>query len=234
MIADLHSHILPELDDGSASVEESLAMLEMLREQGITTVVATPHFYAHRDRPETFLAKRAAAMELLREAAKAQPELPNVLLGAEVYYYPGMSGSEELRQLTIDDSGYILVEMPMGKWTDRMYEELVQLWEVQGLVPVIAHVDRYISPMSTHGIPKRLAQLPVLVQANAGFFLRSSTARMAAGMLKKDQIHLLGSDCHNMHTRIPRLGEAVARIRKTLGPQYLEQIASYQAQILNR
>ena len=82
---------------------------------------------------------------------------------------------------------------------------------------MIAHLDRYIGPFRTHGIPKRLAALPVLVQANAEFFLERSTSAMAVRMLKKDGIHLLGSDCHNMSSRKPNLGEALKLIQRKLG-----------------
>ena len=232
MIADLHSHILPEIDDGSGSVAESLKMLTMLQDQGIRNVVATPHFYGNQDRPDRFLRRRQAAMERLQEALQDHPQLPKVHLGAEVYFFQGMSDAEALQNLTIAGSRYILVEMPMGRWNDRMYKELVQIWEKQDLIPVVAHVDRYLSALSTHGIPDRLEELPVLVQANAGFFLRSSSRRMAMKMLKNQQIHLLGSDCHDTTTRPPRLGAAVERIRKELGEEALTMIQSYQTQLL--
>ena len=232
MITDLHSHILPGIDDGSASVEESLEMLGMLWHQGIRSVVATPHFYGNHDQPERFLRRREAAMEKLTAAVSGCTEIPRIHLGAEVYYFQGMSDSDSLRDLTIGGSSYLLVEMPMGKWNDRMYKELVQIREKLDLIPVIAHVDRYLSPLATHGIPKKLEELPVLVQANAGFFLRGSTKGMSVRMLKKQQIHLLGSDCHNTTTRPPRIGQAVERIRKELGQEALEMIRGYQTQIL--
>jgi protein-tyrosine phosphatase len=207
-------------------------MLRMLWDQGVRSVVATPHFYGNHDQPERFLRKREAAAEKLMSALNELPQMPRVYLGAEVYYFQGMSDSDALRALTIGGSSYLLVEMPMGKWNDRMYQELVQIREKLDLIPVVAHVDRYLSPLATHGIPKRLEELPVLVQANAGFFLRSGTKRMSVQMLKKGQIHLLGSDCHNTTSRPPRIGAAVERIRKELGQEALEMICSYQSQIL--
>ena len=89
---------------------------------------------------------------------------------------------------------------------------------------MVAHVDRYISRFRTHGIPKRLESLPVLVQANAEFFLERSTSRMAMRMLKKGAIHLLGSDCHNLTDRKPDLGDALELIRRHLGVGALEHI----------
>lgn len=221
MIADLHSHILPGIDDGSASLEESATLITMLKEQNVPWVAATPHFYPHRDHPDRFLRRREkAAGELKSHLGEDGQTLP-IILGAEVYYYPGMSDSEALKQLTYGSSPYILVEMPVSPWTDAMFRELAQIREKQGLIPVIAHVDRYIRPLRQHGIPDRLEKLPVLVQANASFFLERSTRSMALRMLKKGQIHLLGSDCHDVKYRAPRLGEAVAVIRRKLGESAL-------------
>ena len=105
-----------------------------------------------------------------------------------------------------------------------MYRELEQIYTRWGITPVVAHVDRYIAPFRTYGIPKTLEQLPVLVQANASFFLNRGTASMAMKMLRQGQIHLLGSDCHNLTSRQPNLGPALDRIRSKLGQGALNGI----------
>jgi protein-tyrosine phosphatase len=165
---------------------------------------------------------------LLREELIYHPGLPEVTVGAEVYFFSGISDSELINALTIGEKRCILIEMPGSPWTDAMYRELEQISERRGLIPVVAHVDRYISPFRTHGIPDRLAKLPVLVQANASFFLRSSTRSLALKLLRQDKIHLLGSDCHNLSTRPPLLGDAVEVIRQRLGEEPLERICAYQ------
>ena len=227
-IVDFHSHILPRIDDGSASLEESIAMLRMEAEQGIHHVVATPHFYPQHNHPESFLRRRREVEMRLREEMARHSGLPEVSVGAEVYFFSGISESDVLQQLTIGSKRCILLEMPQSPWTEAMYRELEQIPARQGLTPIMAHVDRYIGPFRTFGIPERLAELPVLVQANASFFLRRSTARMALRMLKEDRIHFLGSDCHDPESRPPRLGEAVEKIRGSLGDRVLDRIADYQ------
>lgn len=226
-VIDFHSHVLPGIDDGSGSLEESIAMLRMETEQGVTRVVATPHFYPHRDDPERFLRRRQEAELRLREAMAAYDDMPELDVGAEVYFFRGMSNYELLHELTIAGTGCILVEMPMSKWSDSMYAELKKINTDMGLIPIIAHVDRYISPLRTHGIPEKLAELPVLVQANANFFIRSSTRSMAMKMLRGDKIHLLGSDCHNLTERKPNLGAAAELIRQKLGPGAMKRVLSY-------
>lgn len=229
---DFHSHILPGIDDGSASLEESIAMLQMEAEQGITHVVATPHFYARYDKPEEFLERRDRAEDKLRREMEKYASLPQLSVGAEVYYFRGMSDSEFLSQLSIRGGNCIMVEMPQSPWPEAAYQELLDIHQKRGMVPIIAHVDRYIGPFKTHGIPKRLEKLPVLVQANADFFLNKSTSGMAIRMLRGDQIHLLGSDCHNLTSRKPNLGGAVDVIENRLGSGATEHICHYSRDVL--
>ena len=231
-IIDFHSHILPKIDDGSGSLEESIEMLKMETAQGIRRVVATPHFYAQYDAPEKFLSKRYESVMALREQMQRHQSMPKLAVGAEVYFFPGMSHSSLLPHLTIGGKRCILIEMPGSPWTESMYRELVDISQKRELLPIIAHVDRYISPLRTYGIPERLEELPVLVQANASFFLKNSTRRMALKMLQKDQIQLLGSDCHNLSTRKPNLGEAVDVIQRKLGQEVLDRIGRYQKEVL--
>ena len=102
----------------------------------------------------------------------------------------------------------------------------------QGLIPIVAHVDRYIGRFRTFGIPKRLAELPVLVQANAEFFLEKPTSSMALRMLKRNEIHLLGSDCHNLDARKPNLRAALDLIERRMGADPLAAIQKFQAYAL--
>ena len=231
-VIDFHSHILPRVDDGSKSLGMSLEMLRMEAEQGIRHVVATPHFYPRYDTPERFLRRRAEAEKILREELQKFPELPDLIMGAEVYYFPGISDCEAISELTIGENKCILIEMPGGSWTDTMFRELEGLYVKQGLLPVVAHIDRYISRFHNHEILKRLASLPVLIQANAEFFLNRRTSAFALRMLKKEGIHLLGSDAHNLTSRKPNLGETVRLIEKRLGDQPLDAIHACQCKVL--
>lgn len=231
-VIDVHSHILPQIDDGSASIRESLSLLHLEAQQGIETVIATPHFYPEQDDPERFLRRREAAYMRLKAAMQGENRLPDIKLGAEVYFFRTMGDSEALKQLTIDPKRCILIEMPHAPWTQGMYRVLTDVREKQDLIPVVAHVDRYIRRFHTYGIPEKLSQMPVLVQANASFFLDRSTSAMALRMLSRGQIHLIGSDCHNLQARPPRLGEAIELIRRKLGDDALAWIEQNQRLLL--
>lgn len=231
---DFHSHILPGVDDGSRSVEESLEMLRAEARQGIGTVVATPHFYANHDTPERFLRRRAAAWEMLQTAMALEAGLPEIILGAEVYYFSGISDSDQLYRLTTGQKRYIMLEMPTVPWTQNMYQEMENIYTKHGITPIIAHIDRYISPLRHRQILDRLEELPVLVQANSDFFLRPMTVPLALRMLKEKRIHLLGSDCHNCSTRKPELGRAIEKIEKHLGAAAMEHLRFYEETVLGK
>lgn len=233
MVTDFHSHILPGIDDGSASVEESIALLRMEAEQGVEHVVATPHFYPNHQSPEVFLEKRGQAEALLRQEMQKHEGLPRLSVGAEVYFFHGMSQSDCIRLLTIEQKSFILLEMPEYAWTDSMYREVADIYSQQGITPIIAHVDRYLSLLHGNQIPQRLETLPVMVQANASFFLRRSTVGKACRMLKRGQIHLLGSDCHNLTSRTPNLENAVSCIQKRLGSDALAWIQHHEASVFS-
>jgi protein-tyrosine phosphatase len=232
-LTDFHSHILPSLDDGSRSVEESITMLRIAGEQGIKRIVATPHFYPRHDDPDRFLKARELAAQRLWRETGCDCGLPEIVLGAEVYYFRGMSESDQLERLTIGGKTCILIEMPLGPWTSEMYRELEDISLRRGLTPIVAHIDRYIRPFHTRGIPQALRDLPVLVQANASFFTDRSTQGMALRLLRSDQIHLLGSDCHNLTTRKPDLGPALRLIEQKLGTGVLQRINEYERELLD-
>lgn len=216
---DMHSHILPNMDDGSDSVETTHKMLQMLREQGVTKVAATPHFYAHKDNPTDFLRRREESL------AQDQWEL-EILPGAEVAYFDGMSRCQELKEFAIGDTGLLLVEMPFVNWTGRMVEELIRIPMELGLTPVLAHVERYRSSRQLPDFLKELLGQQIAMQCNAEAFLFSGSRRWALSMVKKGCIDFLGSDAHNLTDRAPKYGEAVQVIEKKLGKDICEKITA--------
>ena len=232
MRVDFHCHILPGIDDGSKSLSESVEMLKLEAEQGIEHVVATPHFYAASDTPDRFLRRRQEAQLRLQEEMQKYPGLPEVSVGAEVYYFRGISDSDKLLDLTFGNKRFILLEMPEVIWTESMFAEIEQIYRKQGIVPIIAHIDRYIGLFQNRGIAERLSEMPALVQANASFFLRPMTRSLALRMVSRDQIHLLGSDCHNTESRPPKLGPVFQLIENRLGKSAVERIDQYGADVL--
>ena len=221
---DWHSHVLPALDDGSKSVDESQRMLTALKEQGIACVIATPHFHANRESVDKFLQRRQESYERLMQID--QGSLPQVLCGAEVRYYPGIAKMEGLERLAIDGGGILLLEMPMDKWTEYTVRELCELASTRGLTVVLAHIERYLN-LQSGGVVERLCANGLLMQSNASFFNDFITRHKAFRLLMSGNIHFIGSDCHNMKERAPQIGRAYELIEKKLGSEYVSQMREY-------
>lgn len=226
---DLHSHILPGIDDGSQNPEMTRRLLEEMTRQGVKTVVATPHFYAACDNPEAFLQRREDAM---RQVAALQGKFPRIIPGAEVAYFDGMGNSDQLAQLQIGTSGLLLVEMPFCPWTERMILQITELQLQLGLIPVLAHVNRYRRKDQLLRHMDKLLDSGVLFQCNAEAFLSPFFRRWALKLLAAGKIHFLGSDTHNLTTRPPKLQQAARIITKKLGADALAGLTAFTADML--
>ena len=215
---DIHSHILPGIDDGSKNLRMSMGLIDMLIDQGIDTVAATPHFYADRVSVEKFLSRRQRAYESLAEALEKEPKAPRILLGAD----SGISSLEGLDSLCIGDSGTLLLEMPLSAWSEYMISEVLNI-SCSGITVVIAHIERSLPRQKKENI-WRLIENGVVIQSNASFFNSVVTRGKAMRLLRSGFIHLLGSDCHNLTERPPAIGSAYEHIEKKLGRSYVESI----------
>ncbi|MBE0591691.1 MAG: hypothetical protein IH616_04750 [Gemmatimonadales bacterium] len=139
---DLHSHLLPNIDDGSRSLEQSVAVLEALAAGGVTEVVLTPHtsVSALADHLEDELAHRDETFAIFEAGA---PRVPRLHLGFEVMLdrEPPPSLLDD-RRLTLGSSRYLLVEFRMMVRPDRA-SALLQAVSTSGVVPIVAHPERY-------------------------------------------------------------------------------------------
>ena len=214
-MVDFHSHVLPGMDDGAENVETSLRMLRESARQGVDVLFATSHFYADQEDPQRLLSRRAAAYEeLCAETEKSVQVYPDIYLGAEVLFFPGMSGAEELKKLTLGSTNCLLVEPPMMRWSDTMLDEIEQTGQNLSCIPVIAHIDRYMRMLGDDMLFERVKGRRMLIQVNASFFIHEDSRPTALKYLSEGRIHFMGSDCHNMTDRAPNLGAAAAAIRR--------------------
>ena len=220
-MTDLHTHILPGMDDGARDVETSLEMLRMEREQGVGRVVFTPHFYREKEDVPSFLARRQQALSRLEAAVaqlsvREQAALPRWELGAEVAWMPNLADREELKDLCLGQSNYFLLELPFTPWRDQMISQLYELLGRGQFIPVIAHLDRYWDRQRKEQI-EQLLRLGVPIQISANILLKFFSRRKALQMIQQGQIFLLASDCHSLHHRPPNLGPAVKVVARKLG-----------------
>ena len=212
---DIHSHILPHFDDGSKSVEMSLEMLRRSKQQGVDTIVSTSHFYPMAESPDSFRARRAHARETLEQALTGGE--PEILYGAEVFYYPGISHSEEIAGLAIKGTSLIMIELPFIPWTDSIFDELHAFQYHNRLNVVLAHVERY-QDIQKRDVYRNLFAFPFYFQCNAEAFTARRSRKLALELLDSGLLHFLGTDCHNLTDRAPNMEEAQKVIEKKLSP----------------
>ena len=220
MVIDFHAHILPGADHGSRDRGTTQKQLALIAAGGTRAVVATPHFYPHRDNISSFLTRRAAAVERL--LACDLPADLQIFLGAEVQVCEGLDDMEELEALCVQGTKVILLEMPHGRWSERLIATVIGVAE-RGLVPVLAHIDRYplreIEKLLSRGIAAQLN-----AEAFKGFFARSRAMRYLQG----ERVVALGSDLHGAE---PEGYAEFTQMRARLG-EAAEQVFSRTAELL--
>lgn len=232
MFVDFHSHILPGVDDGAKSVDESIDMLLLEKEQGIDVVVATPHFYTENNTVEKFLADRQQAYQNLMDAASARAlQLPQILLGAEVYLSVDTLGLADIERLCIGDTRTILLEMPFTQWGSWVYDGVYRLLAGKGLKPVIAHLERY-SFLKFEMIEK-LLRMDLSVQLNAEAFVLRENKKITARLMKDGYVDVIGSDAHNMAVRKSSLDTAIKKIEKKYGRDCVEAFMENACRLLH-
>lgn len=219
---DFHTHILPKVDDGSRSTEESLAMLRELSNQGIETVIATPHFNANDESVDSFINRRLVSYESLKEFAEMG--IPDIKLGAEVRYYEGISRLERIEDLCVEGTNLLLLEMPFCRWTEYIIKELTDISCSGKVIIVLAHIDRYLK-FQKWNVFETLLENGVLMQLNASFINRFINKRNALRLLQSGAVQFIGSDCHNMAERAPDIGRTLSFIKQKLGSDFLSGFA---------
>jgi protein-tyrosine phosphatase len=230
MILDAHTHILPNIDDGAASTDEALTMMQATSND-CDMFFLTPHFYPHERSLEDFLHKRNRSVDVMRPhllTAGAQ-----YAVGCEVYLSPLLFKNDDLSGICIGSSRYALIEMPFLKtWGMQLFEMLDVLLYEHKYIPIIAHVERYLFFRKNPDVLDMLIRKGCLVQLNAESVIASMWGRdFPMKLLKSEKVHLLGSDCHNMSSRKPNLQEARTVILKKLGACGLQQIDEVSARV---
>lgn len=225
-VIDFHAHILPEIDDGSKSLETTVKMLNCMSEQGVDYVIATPHFYATKDRIDDFIVRREEAWERVLKVQKELHSSPKILKGAEVAFFQGISDAERIQNLTIGDTNLLLLEMPFCEWRDSYMEEVYKLMEERGFQIVLAHLERYMGIKENKKKIEGLFELPFYVQINAESLMDWKRRGKLVKLFKNGKAHFLGSDCHGMNYRVPNLGKGRNILLKKAGQDVLDKMDS--------
>lgn len=215
MLFDIHSHILPGVDDGAKTLEESLQLLTMLKEQGVDVVAATPHFYAEKIDFSEHLGLVKERFDLLKQ--NITPDMPSVLQGFEVRYFRGISGTSAIKELTLGGSQYLLLEFAYGKDIDqRTVNDVANIFYNFGITPILAHLERYYKYKGFKDALKLVDEGVAVAHVNASSFF-DPYKKAALKLIDSQVASFIASDTHSVQLRPPMFNEAKRVINKYLG-----------------
>ena len=216
---DFHSHILPGVDDGSKDIDTSLKMLSVSKENGVDTVLLTPHCHPRsQEHIDAFLERRDNAFKAL--SSTIGEDLPKIVPASEIRIYQDFHKYSRLDELCIKDTNYILLEMPYELWKDYAFEEIYQLTRL-GFKPIMAHLDRFLDQEKHF---REIFSLGSLVQMNTSAFLENATRKKMPKFFEEGHIHVIGSDTHDLYERKPDMKAAYDIISKRFGTEYTDYI----------
>lgn len=224
---DFHSHIIPNIDDGSRSIEETFNLLKEAKEAGFESIILTSHYienYYETNVPERDMWVKAISENLQNKGIDI-----NLYLGNEIYM------SDNMMQLlidgkasTINNSCYVLFEMPLNVEPMNLYDVIYSLQENK-LIPVLAHPERYKFIQKEPELVYDLIEKGVLMQANYGSILGQYGDKaeiIVRKFFESNMIHFLGSDVHRPNTIYKKIPQALEEIEEIVGKQKLEELTT--------
>ena len=221
-LIDIHCHILPKVDDGPDSVEESLKILKDMRRQGIKHVIVTPHY-----RPEMFEPSMKRVIYSYRHLRDIAYDMGvSMSLGCEYYRNEQIIEHMDNRKRPVmAGSRYVLIEFSMNDLFPTIRNYVYELI-THGYQPIIAHVERYFCCQKMEKI-QELKDMGALVQVNAGSVLGEEgwkLKKFCLDLMKKDLVDFVASDTHNTSDRKLNLKKCASYVTKKMGKQYAERI----------
>jgi protein-tyrosine phosphatase len=222
LMIDLHTHILPHMDDGSKDRKEALALISLLKKQCVTKIILTPHFYPHLERLPDFLKRREISWRSIEDVDA------ELILGSETYLAEPLISLDSIEDLCIGRSGYLLLELPLSeKWSSGVFRHVDHLIAKFNICPVIAHAERYAAVHEhTEEIFQRLIDLGCMLQFNTDSVVNKKTRSETLRLIKEGWADFIGSDCHNIVSRVPQFDDFREIVGRKLGAEYLNKLTS--------
>lgn len=227
MMIDIHSHILPNIDDGARNIDESIAMIKEAYKAGFTDIISTSHYIE-----ESYNATIKEREELIKDInKKLEEENINIKIhnGAEAYVAINLVDLIESKKLpTINGSKYLLMELPMHSEIIYLDEVICKL-KSNGIIPIIAHPERYSYVQENPKGLQSLIDKGVLFQANYGSVIGhygKSAKKTLKKLLKNDMIHFFGTDTHRSSGMYIQMDTVLRKLEKLVGKEKLEILSN--------
>ena len=225
-IVDVHCHVLPKMDDGSSSMEETMHMIKTAYHDGVRTIVATPHYHPGRgyDKQDYLMKGLQEVQELI---ATNYTDLC-IYVGNEVFYHDSIVENLNNKQcLTINGTDYVLVEFHPSHSFEHIYKGVTRILQ-GGYIPIIAHVERYIPLQKNITYVRKLLEIGCLIQLNAGSVVGEvnyKTKWFCKKLLKKGWVHFVATDAHKQTgSRTMKFDKCAKYIEKKFGSEYATQL----------
>ena len=230
---DFHSHIIPNVDDGSRSVEETFELLKEAKDAGFSGVISTSHYM--EEYYETDVAERNVWIKAISESLGKKDIDLNLYLGNEVYITKNIINLLETRKATsINNSNYVLFEFPMNSKPMDMYDIIYDMLEYK-LIPILAHPERYSFVQKDPNLVYDLIQKGVLMKSNYGSILGMYGEKaeiIVRKLLENNMVHFLGSDVHRSGSVYPKIYNCLREIETIIGEDKLEEISSVNPELV--
>jgi protein-tyrosine phosphatase len=224
---DMHSHIIPTIDDGSKSVQETFNMIKEAKESGFTDIIMTSHFLLdyYEPTPQEIILWKEKLQEIL-ESKSIDLTLHS---GMEIYISNKLEELiKENKVLTLSDSGYMLIELPLSTTVNYLDHILFTLQSLS-IKPIIAHPERYKCVQDDPDLVQEFIDKGALIQCNYGSILDlygKNAKQVVKTLLKRNQVDFLGSDCHKEKTIYTIIPKAVKKIKKIIGDDAFYKIST--------
>ena len=224
---DIHSHILPNIDDGSRSIEETFNLIKEAKSVGFDAIVSTSHYM--EGYYETNVPEREVWVKAICENLQAKNININLFLGNEIYMSENIIKLlEERKASTINDTSYVLFELPLNAEPLNLYDLIYEMQQYK-LVPILAHPERYTFVQKEPELVYDLVEKGILMQANYGSII-GQYGKKAQMIVKKffegNMIHLLGSDVHRQNTIYPRIPQILSELNEIIGEEKLKELTT--------
>lgn len=196
-MVDIHSHILPKIDDGSKNLSMTYEMLRKCSKEGVKKIVATPHYY---DCSSAYFRKVKAMVRMLNKLSYKQNLDIKIFHGQEIYLTDNIIKEYEKKKIaTINDSRYMLIELNMNRFSDNMLNMIYEL-RIRDIVPIIAHPERYNFILRKSNIINDLIKEGCLFQINSGSIEGKfgwKVKERSKILVRHNVYNFIGSDAHN-------------------------------------
>jgi len=219
---DIHSHILPGVDDGAKTIDDSIDLLRQEKENGVTSVVLTPHFYPDYDTFDDHYTNILTAFKKLKKECEGK-DLPDIYLGSEVQYFTGISRCEILDKLCISGTNYLLLELPfLTPITPTMLEEVKRIDRDLGITVIIAHIERYCNDRLFKKLIDLVKNGDIKAQINADSVFHPVFQKPILKLLKKGIISYIASDTHSVKERPVLIKDSLSFLKQKYYPQVIQ------------